>query len=227
MSIKPSWQMLQNFMGKASGDVTELTGAITTQQEIETWRTINTTGYEFSQFHTMLLCYSFGNYEKAELCAQACKPLADHPFGAPDLALVVLYDALTAIETYRATGRRNYLARAQKRLSKMQHWAQHSPTNFLGKQFLIEAELAVAKSNNHSCLVKYTCAVALSREGGFLWQTALACERAGKYCFASGDKENAGSFFHEALALYEEWGATLKVTHLRDEIARLRNDAAE
>ena len=81
----------------------------------------------------------------------------------------------------------------------------------------MEAELAVAQRDYHSCLAKYTCAIALSREGGFLWQTALACERAAKYCLAQ-DCVDAQSFLEEALVLYEKWGASLKVTHLRNEL---------
>jgi predicted ATPase len=231
MLIKPFWQSLRNLAGYSSADVTALNGEIITEKEIEDIRSLMSSVHEFALFHKLILSYTFGDYIKAEQCAKGCQSLIDNPFGATDLVMVFFFDALTAIEMSRLSTRFRrfaFLARAKKRLARIKTWAKYSPKNFLGKQKLVEAELAAANKAMHSsCLAKYACAIALSRESGFLMQSALACERAGKYCLGLGDNEDAATFFAESLVLYKQWGANAKVTHLMNEIERLSSDVAQ
>jgi len=58
-------------------------------------------------------------------------------------------------------------------------------------------------------------------------QTALANERLGKYFLERGDKESAGPFIDEALSLYDQWGATTKAEHLREEMKASRLTSEE
>ena len=88
-------------------------------------------------------------------------------------------------------------------------------------QFLVEAELAAVKGNTLSALSKYTSAVALSREAGMLTQTALANERAARYCLSIGDTESGHPFLKEAFRLYREWGGNLKLGYLEEEFGKM------
>jgi hypothetical protein len=112
----------------------------------------------------------------------------------------------------------SHIPRAKRSMKRIKHWAKHSPINFLGKQFLLEAELAVVTGDTLSALSKYICAISLSTDGGFSMQAALANERAGKFLLEQGDKDLAKPYFEEALLFYEKWGAPTKVQHLKNEV---------
>lgn len=214
--IKPMWQMVHNFMARSERP-TVLTGDIIDEFVLDAWRKTDETVYLWSHFYKLVLCYVFGDYAKADKVAQICQPIADYPFGAVDNALVVLMDALTALAQEKQQKARR-IAFAEKRLKRLQGWSLHSPLNFLGAKFLVEAEIA-ALSNDHGVAFQaYTCAIALSRESGFIFQTALSAERACKYFLGRNDATAAKPFFEKALAHYDLWGAKAKVDHLTNEL---------
>jgi histidine kinase len=217
MMMKSTWQMMKNLMGHAKGDPKVLTGEIMEESMLEQWKHENISVYTWSHFHRMLLAYLFGDYDRAEQFSQGCLVIADYPWGAVDVAIVIFFDALTALAKARASNQKK-APLAEKRLRRLQYWANHSPRNFLGKQFLLEAEMAALAGQHDSAFSKYTCAIALSREGGFIMQAALANERTGKYLLERDDKESAVFHIREAISLYKRWGATAKVKALKDEM---------
>jgi hypothetical protein len=137
-----------------------------------------------------------------------------------DIVVVLFFDALINIVQARKPENNRLAPLAEKRLKRLQYWSKHSPINFLGKQFLVEAELCWLYGDMDTAYAKYTCAIALSREGGFIMQTALAHERTCKFLLEQGlDAETAAFHLREASSLYTRWGATAKVKHLNAEIA--------
>jgi hypothetical protein len=132
--------------------------------------------------------------------------------------VVLFFDALINIAQARKSESNRQAPLAEKRLKRLQYWAKHAPINFLGKQFLVEAELAWLHGDTHTAYSKYICAIALSREGGFIMQTALANERLVKFLVDQNDTETAGFHLREALSLYAKWGAPAKVQHLEEEL---------
>jgi hypothetical protein len=169
--------------------------------------------YVWAVFHRMMLSYVFGDYEKAFNCIDGCSTVMKQPFGVLDATLVVFYAALSEV-AHACVAKKRRAPRADKWLKRFQYWARHSPLNFLGQQFLLEAELSALAGDHASVLSKYTCAIALSREAGFIMQTALANECACKYLLEKGDEKTAQPFFREALDLYGEWGSQPKVDQL-------------
>jgi hypothetical protein len=214
--IKPAWQMMKNFMGQAKGDPITLTGDIMEESILEQWKHENMGAY-WTHAYRMMLAYMFGDYTRAERFSNGCRTLADYPWGTVDVTVVIFFDALTALAKARASNQKK-APLAEKRLRRLQYWANHSPRNFLGKQFLLEAEMAALAGQHDSAFSKYTCAIALSREGGFIMQAALANERTGKYLLERDDKESAVFHIREAISLYKRWGATAKVKALKDEM---------
>jgi hypothetical protein len=215
--LKPVWQMLKNLMGQAKGDPITLTGDIMEESMIDQWKQESMSVYKWSNAYRMMLAYLFGDYTRAEHFSNGCRTLADYPWGAVDVAVVIFFDALTALAKARKTNQKK-APLAEKRLQRLQYWANHSPHNFLGKQFLLEAEMAALAGQHNLAFSKYTCAIALSREGGFIMQTGLANERTGKYLIEQDDKESAVFYIREAISLYKRWGATAKVQSLKDEM---------
>jgi histidine kinase len=215
--IKPAWQLIKNLMGQAKGDPIILTGDIMEESILEQWKHENVSVYHWSHAYRMMLAYLFGDYTRAERFSNGCRTIADYPWGAVDVAVVIFFDALTALAKARESKQKK-APLAEKRLVRLKYWANHSPHNFLGKQFLVEAEMAALAGQHNLAFSKYTCAIALSREGGFLMQTGLANERTGKHLLEQNDKESAVFYIREAISLYKRWGAKAKVKSLKDEM---------
>jgi tetratricopeptide (TPR) repeat protein len=114
--------------------------------------------------------------------------------------------------------RRMYTSRVRKLLKRVSNLALHSPANFLGKQYLIQAELEVVSKNHQEAMSNFRSAILHTRESRSDMQSALANERFGKYLLEIGDLESARPILEEAYQLYRRWGATAKMKHLKDEI---------
>lgn len=217
MMIKPLWQTVHNFMGKAGGDPKVLTGQIMEQgYTIQYARENNKTLLIWSHFYRLLLAYMFGDIESAEVHACVCRVAESNPFGSSDRVLLVFYDGLVTLARGNLT--RVQQKRARKCIKTFKTWSRQCPENFLGKLYFLEAEMAVASDDYDRAHSKYTSAISLSREGGYILQHALVNERAGKFFLRRGKTELAHGYLKEALAVYDRWGGTTKSEHLRNEV---------
>lgn len=222
MFLKPLWQMIQNFMGLAHGDVTVLTGDIMNQNALTAEASESCPGLiVWIRFYCMILAFSFGDFDRAEEYSTTSHEIYDHSYGAMDAAFVLFYESMTLVAQAQR-GKRGRIPEVRRRLKRLTHWAKHAPLNFLGKQYLLEAELAVATKDHLSVLSKYTSSIALSREQGFIKQEALANERAGKYFLERDNETMALPFLREAYRLYEKWGGCAKAHHLQQELKVLQ-----
>jgi predicted ATPase len=238
---QPTLQWVNSMQGRFSGsDITKLFGEfITDETEVEALRKTNPRAFLWIQLYRMTLAYLFGDYDQAPKYSRNCGTTMEHPFFGPDCSFVLLLEALCHIQLARNQGLRR-MPLALRRLKQLKKWSLHNPSLFLGKVALLEAELAtlaicspilamtkygsgvgVPKINPRRYCVhsKYISAIALSREAGFLLQTALACERLGKFLLEDNfDPESAVHYIREALKLYSEWGGIAKVQHLEREM---------
>jgi hypothetical protein len=111
---------------------------------------------------------------------------------------------------------------ARKYSKKLLRWATNGePRNFLGKHYFLEAELAALAGKRALSYKLYVSAIGTCREGNLLISTAMACERTAQSLLEWGQQELAGPYFHEAVTLYTEWGATKKAQHLQLEMIEL------
>lgn len=220
MMIKPLLQTVHNFMGRAYSDPKVLTGEVMEQDyTIQYARENNKTLLIWLHFYRLLLAYMFGDYEAAELHSSVCRVAENNPFGSSDRVLLVFYDGLVALSQEKMTRAR--LKVAKSCINTFKTWAKQCPENFLGKLYFLEAELAAATGDHKRAHSKYTSAISLSREGGYLMQHALANERAGKYFMKRGDDDLAKSYFKEAWVVYQKWGGKTKCAHLKSEVSVL------
>ena len=231
MMIKPLWQMVHNFMGKAEDDPRILTGQIMEQDYATQYaRENNKTLLIWIHFYRMLLSYMFGDYESADIHASVCRlneeessSLSSNPFGSSDRVLLTFYSGLVALslaqEKKMKKNHRAQIQQAKKCIKVFKVWGKQCPENFLGKLYFLEAELAAATGDHKRAHSKYTSAISLSREGGYILQHALANERAGKYFLSIGDMGLALSYLKEAMHVYSnKWGSITKCEQLRQEI---------
>lgn len=218
LMIKPIWQTVYNLTGRAGGDVCLLDGEVMKETEINGWyNNIRSWAY----YNKMMLCYLFGDYDKAAANAEYCRDLTNYPLGNHNHQNVVIFDALSTLMVARKQKpklQKVGLALVKKYLEKLRYLAARSPFNFLGLQYLLEAELAVFNNEDEIVFVKYVSALALMKERGSMMLTALVNERIGKYFFDNDKKKEAKPYFEEAIRNYADWGATEKVKHLKGEI---------
>lgn len=169
----------------------------------------------------MWLYYLFGHYDKAYEDAQVSMSSSVVNKGnRSSLPFALLFIGLTNIE-YARKHDNCKLAIAKKCFKLIKEYARHAPSNSLGKKYLLEAELITfdKKKNKHvKSFEKYTAAIALSKDSGFLMETALGYERAAKELVRVGDYTRASTYFNEAINFYNQWGSKLKVKQLLQEI---------
>ncbi|KAL7569041.1 hypothetical protein ACA910_021320 [Epithemia clementina (nom. ined.)] len=215
--IYPFWQLLNNLMGNARDDPTKLIGDF--YDETKSDDTCLKTVQSWSCSYRSILSYFVGDYDQALNETEGYEVLITHPFGAGDVAIVIFFDALANLaQAAKNKNRRKCIARAAKGLKRISLWAKQSPLNFLGKQYLLEAELAIVKQGDHSAaLAKYTSAVAVSQKAGRLMECALTNERAARHFLNAGDLETGTPFLQDAIRLYKEWGGGLKLSLLSKE----------
>ena len=106
-------------------------------------------------------------------------------------------------------------------LRKMKQWRRLRPDNFEPMLRLMEAEKARLSSRSSKVLQRYRQAVASATAGGFTHLSALACESAGNFLSAHGDKIAARAYLIEARKAYDVWGATAKVRDMEKEYAAI------
>ena len=86
---------------------------------------------------------------------------------------------------------------------------------------MLEAELLIIKGDLDAGLTLFKKSASISEEEGFIYEQAIAYERAG---FAvlhgngmkshAADKYRAGKYFSKSIQIYQRWGARTKVDQL-------------
>ena len=105
----------------------------------------------------------------------------------------------------------------KRRLKRLKFWAMYAPENFLGKQLLLEAELAALRGDRQKAISSYRSSILHSRETNFMLEEALANERLANLYLDSGEDDTALSFLMAARDAYRKWGADAKVAHFEEE----------
>lgn len=217
LSLKPVWQMCQNFLGR-NHNPKYLLGDALTREDLANTASIDNS-YELRSSigaDEMVMAYHFSDYEMSEARLQSAILLYNN-ISTISAANARMYHALILL----ATAKRNSWRRIRKvkhLLKQLRRWSKSCPENYLGRQFLVEAELAGVQREFKEAYAKYYLAIIQFRDAGCLLYEALANERAGKFCASVGDKEKANKFLNEALKVYESWGAVAKCEHLKSEM---------
>eukprot|EP00980_Cylindrotheca_fusiformis_P019616 scaffold6817_cov114-Cylindrotheca_fusiformis.AAC.1 len=218
VALKPIWQMLQNFLGRGNTNPTVLLGECLTIQDLADTEALE---YNFGLLNSvrtyeMILCYHFSDIETAESCLKSAE-LVYESISSLTAAYARMYHALVLLANAKKSDWRR-IRKVRRHLKVMREWSKSCPENFLGKQLLVEAELAAVLKKTREAQSKYYLAILQSRDSRMTMQEALANERAGKFCASIGEKQKAKKYLYEALRLYKAWGATAKYEHLEEQM---------
>lgn len=204
-------------MGFASGDPKDLNGEVFDNEEFEAGRSAGGIYFGIACFPRMMLCYLFGDYEGAAALGKETRALTQNHISPLIPAMVMMFDALTAVGLARKLKRRR--VRHANEISKHLHrLSSNAPQNFLVMSNLIDAEIAALKGDHGSAYPKYVAAISISRDEGSFLYNALANELCGKYFLERKDKGTAEGFLRDAALCYKKWDAVAKAQHLVNEL---------
>jgi len=113
---------------------------------------------------------------------------------------------------------------ALKAIAAVKNAASSSEWNFAGKLQLMEAEHRSVLHRGFSfdqILACYDSSIAHAKQSRFIHEEGLACEKAGLYCKKVKDYGRAQSYFNQARACYSEWGSSVKVAFIQNELNNL------
>jgi tetratricopeptide (TPR) repeat protein len=213
-------QLIYNVMGYSEGDPWILKGHIvddTGLQKIQGIKIAN----RWNQTHLVLVNFMFGRMTQAVECAKDCRALATRLYGPLSGGFVVFICGL--VDVVDARQRNKWRAPyAKKCCQRLRHAASTGyPLNFLGKYYLLEAELAALSGRKANAFRLFVTAISTSQQGNFMFLTALANERTARFLLEQNDAKGAMTYFQEALVRYRDWGGWAKVEHMENEIRSL------
>jgi len=168
--------------------------------------------------------YLFGHLDQALAMIDQADFVASVALAQAKVPEVYFYASLTILAVFEQLP-----PQQQERLAErvdgyqrqMRVWADNSPTNFLHKHLLVEAERARVAKRYWDALTRYEQAIEAARAGGYINNTALACECAARFLLARDMPQTAVRFLRDAHDAYGCWGASAKVQQLEARYADL------
>ncbi len=220
---KPIRQLMKDLSDSYDGDMNALKMMILDDESAYGIEAASTKILQWRYIHRAFQFFLFGLYDEAmKQLAREADPLVATAFYGPHRgSWAALIYGLTDV-AYARQKRRRSAPRTKKYSRLLLRWATSGePRNFLGKHYFLKAELAALAGKRTLAYSLYISAIGTCREGSLVICTAMACERTAQSLLEWGQNDLAGPFFHEAIALYTEWGATKKAQHLTFETVQL------
>lgn len=160
-------------------------------------------------------------FEKTEKAVEYAEKAESYLHGLTGLLFVptfYFFDSLARLGSLLKGGQEGEnetLKKVRGNQEKMKEWVTHSPKNFSGKFYLIEAILAQVKGDFSLAEDNYELAISNSQNGNMISEEALINELYAKYWIFRNRDKIARVFMKDAIALYMRWGAIAKVESLK------------
>eukprot|EP00984_Skeletonema_dohrnii_P021242 scaffold10556_cov123-Skeletonema_dohrnii-CCMP3373.AAC.1 len=107
-------------------------------------------------------------------------------------------------------------------ISVMRSAAAHSDWNYSNKLCLLVAEQQSLSCDHLNAINFYDASIESARKSGFIHEQGLACEKAGFYYKKYGAVHKALDYFKQARECYEEWGSSMKVDYIQNELNKIQ-----
>jgi len=164
------------------------------------------------------ICLIFGHIDQARLHGAIRRRHASASLG---MVIGLRTDLICILADYAAwdrlsLGERRELSRRARRVERhLKRAASHASTTFSHLHALLLAEQhRVAATFSEKAWPHYRMAVETAYRNGFSHDEALACELAGNFALAQGDRMVARAYLQRARHAYLRWNAFAKVRHL-------------
>lgn len=164
-----------------------------------------------------LLAYIFGQIGEALKFGEQAEANRHGLMGHPMLILQNEFQSLALLAHARnvpAAERGPILEKVERNQAEMAGWARNAPMNFLHKWQLVEAEKARLAGRTAEALELYESAIRNAAQENYIYDEAVACERASDACRSWGFTRAGEAFLVDAHYAYLRWGAGAKVSAL-------------
>lgn len=164
-----------------------------------------------------LLAYIFGQIPLAVTFAEQAENNRHGLMGHPMLILQNQFQSLALLAHARSLSdveRGDALTKVERNQAEMAGWARNAPMNFMHKWQLIEAERARILGKTAEAMALYENAIRNAGQENYIYDEAIACERASDACRAWGFTRASEAYLVDAHYAYLRWGATSKVSAL-------------
>lgn len=218
----PSLQIIHHLVGKTpdplatKGDLIDYDVALREARERS-----DEMGELVIQCSRMVLAFTFNDFDMAIQQVGCLKHIRKMPPNIKKLSTGFFGGLIVIAAARRGRRVRRNLRIARWIIRVLDHLSTLSPHNCLEKLFLLEAEYASVLGNNAVAYKKYTCALAMAKDSGFPYYSAIGCELAARHMLRLGRRSDARHYFDEATHFYREFGALRKVERLESEVNEL------
>jgi PAS domain S-box-containing protein len=178
----------------------------------------NKTGLYLLYLNKLILSYLFQNEAQLSDCLIQVEKYVDIASGII-FTIFHFYHSLTILTKFSGLSdinKQDALKKIFDNQNKLQTWADYAPMNYLHKYHLVEAEKARVLGQFLEAETFYEKAIQGARDNEYLQEEALAYELAAKFYLGRGMEKFAQTYFREAHYVYQQWGATAKVTDLEE-----------
>ncbi|HNE24794.1 MAG TPA: AAA family ATPase, partial [Leptospiraceae bacterium] len=149
-----------------------------------------------------------GNYAGAIERFTEMRKFESGALGMPFVPHSCMFESLAALDyaSLHSADRDALIRRARKLLKRLKTWSKLGPENYLHKALLVEGAIAEARDEIHRAFELYDHAIERSLEGGFVFEAALASERAGKMYRRIGRERLSRIYASSAHDLFQRCG---------------------
>jgi PAS domain S-box-containing protein len=168
--------------------------------------------------------YLYGQLDKAMEAVKTARELGGFYSSSISVAELAFYHSLILASLCdHASGEKKEacLAAIQTNLEQIRIWKVNCPDNFTHLFLIVEAELARLDNREQTGEQLYEQAIGAATEGGFIQDTALACELASRFYRQRGIETAADAYLQKARNAYKRWGAMGKVRQIDGQFPRL------
>ncbi|MEH2296427.1 trifunctional serine/threonine-protein kinase/ATP-binding protein/sensor histidine kinase [Nostoc sp.] len=223
------WQLILNLL-ETTENPCLLSGAAYREEQMLPWhqQANDGIGLAYLYFSKLFLCYLFQDFPQAAANVQELEKCLNALTGNIIVPLYNFYDSLTALALYAdalPSAQAGLLEKVTANQVKMQNWANYTPTNFLHKFYLVEAERHRVLGQKAEAIEMYDRAIAKATVHEYLNEQAIANELAARFYLQWGKDKIAQDYLLNAYYAYTRWGAKAKVADLEKRYSQFFNQA--
>ncbi|MDJ0508598.1 MAG: AAA family ATPase [Crocosphaera sp.] len=219
-----NYQLVLNLQGKSEHKTRLIGDVFNEEQMIPLYKKAN---YNLALFHIYshktMLSYVMGEFEEAVKYAQEGKKYVGEMLTA-GVPKFLFYSCLSHLAIYHHTSiqeQKKILQDVQGYQQKMKILAAHNPSHFLGKLYLVEAELHRVLNSQTKARDYYDQAINMFQKNGYIHEKALAYELAAKFYLEQEYNHLNYYYMQDAHYSYKLWGAMTKVESLEESYPQL------
>ncbi|MFB2891761.1 AAA family ATPase [Aerosakkonemataceae cyanobacterium BLCC-F50] len=217
-SIKIYHQVVLNLLGRSENPCRLIGEAYNEKYMLSLKKSTNDKRRKLLEnFYKLILCYLFEENVQASVYADKVEKFLDIVNASIKVPLFYFYNSLLRLALYSNSSKseqKHWLNWIKTNKNKLKKWAHCSPTNYLHKYYLVEAELSRVLHRDVKAQELYDRAIALAKANEYTNEEALANELAAKFYLSRGKFTISRAYMQEARYCYQKWGAIAKVNHL-------------